>query len=84
MGTGFSDEDLAKHHEFFQSHVIDKPRPYYRYGDSVTPDHWFEAVQVCFLFIISKPRYCRFLCFVIQQLLTSNLFSHSLGKTGVH
>ncbi|XP_065065737.1 LOW QUALITY PROTEIN: DNA ligase 1-like [Rhopilema esculentum] len=46
MGTGFSDEDLAKHHEFFQSHVIDKPRPYYRYGDSVTPDHWFEAVQV--------------------------------------
>ena len=46
MGTGFSDEDLAKHHEFFQEHLIDKPRSYYRYGDSVKPDHWFDAVQV--------------------------------------
>lgn len=46
MGTGLNDEYLAKHHEFFQQHVIDKPRSYYRYGDSVTPDVWFDAVQV--------------------------------------
>eukprot|EP00794_Sanderia_malayensis_P009119 gene9120-10092_t len=46
MGTGFSDEQLANHYTFLQQHVIDKPRSYYRYGDSVCPDHWFDAVQV--------------------------------------
>ncbi len=50
MGTGFSDEQLVKHHQFLQQHVIDKPRSYYRYGDSVEPDHWFDAVQVIDLF----------------------------------
>ena len=49
MGTGFSDEDLAKHHQFFQDHMIEKPRSYYRYGESVKPDHWFNAVQVIIL-----------------------------------
>lgn len=45
-GTGFSDEQLLIHSTFFKNHVIEKPRSYYRYGDNVKPDHWFDAVQV--------------------------------------
>ena len=45
-GTGFTDEDLIKHNEFFKPHIIEKPRPYYRFGESIRPDHWFDAVQV--------------------------------------
>ena len=37
---------MAKHHEFFKQHVIEKPRSYYRYGDNLKPDEWFDAVQV--------------------------------------
>lgn len=46
IGTGFSDESLAEHAEFFKGHVIPNPRPYYRYDSSHEPDHWFDAVQV--------------------------------------
>ena len=37
-GTRFADKTLAKHHEFFRQHVIEKPRSYYRYGDNLKPD----------------------------------------------
>lgn len=46
IGTGFSEEDLAKHTEFFKQHLIDKPKSYYRFDNAVAPDHWFDAVQV--------------------------------------
>ncbi|CAH1403944.1 unnamed protein product [Nezara viridula] len=46
IGTGFSDEDLQKHSEFFKSHVIESAKSYYRYEGSLEPDHWFDAVQV--------------------------------------
>lgn len=46
IGTGFSDEDLQKHTEFFKEHLITQPRPYYRYDSQHEPDHWFDAVQV--------------------------------------
>ncbi|XP_026463969.1 DNA ligase 1 isoform X2 [Ctenocephalides felis] len=46
IGTGFSDEDLQTHSEFFKKHVIDSPRSYYRYDNQHEPDHWFDAVQV--------------------------------------
>ncbi|XP_048575636.1 DNA ligase 1 isoform X2 [Nematostella vectensis] len=46
IGTGFTDEVLESHHQFFKDHVIDKPKPYYRYDDGLEPDHWFDAVQV--------------------------------------
>lgn len=46
IGTGFSDESLLEHTEFFKKHVIPNARPYYRYDTSHEPDHWFDAVQV--------------------------------------
>jgi DNA ligase-1 len=46
IGTGFSDEDLAKHHAFFQEHIIDKPKSYYAFDSSLAPDHWFDLAQV--------------------------------------
>lgn len=46
IGTGFSDEDLQTHAEFFKNHVISQPKPYYRFDSSLEPDHWFDAVQV--------------------------------------
>ncbi|XP_062586978.1 DNA ligase 1-like [Saccostrea cucullata] len=46
IGTGFTDTDLEKHASFFKEHVVEKPKPYYRYDSSVEPDHWFDAVQV--------------------------------------
>ena len=46
IGTGFKDEDLEKHSEFFKDHVLPQPRPYYCVDSAVEPDHWFDAVQV--------------------------------------
>ncbi|KAI8916019.1 ATP-dependent DNA ligase [Gorgonomyces haynaldii] len=48
IGTGFSEEDLQKQFEFFKPHILDQPKPYYKFGDNpnVRPDVWFEPVQV--------------------------------------
>nr|XP_022919673.1 DNA ligase 1 [Onthophagus taurus] len=46
IGTGFSDEDLQKHTEFFKNNITSQPKSYYRYDQSHLPDHWFEPVQV--------------------------------------
>jgi len=46
LGTGFTDEDLETHTKFLKEHVIDKPKPYYVYDDTLEPDVWFEPVQV--------------------------------------
>ncbi|XP_042887555.1 DNA ligase 1-like isoform X3 [Penaeus japonicus] len=46
IGTGFTEEDLQKHTTFFKEHIIEKPKSYFRYENSVAPDHWFEPVQV--------------------------------------
>ncbi|TPX30802.1 hypothetical protein SmJEL517_g05729 [Synchytrium microbalum] len=48
IGTGFSDEDLAKHTEFFNKHKMDHPKAYFSYCDAPKemPDVWFEPVQV--------------------------------------
>lgn len=44
--VGFSDEDLAKHTEFFKPHVIPNPKSYFMYDSSHEPDDWFEPVQI--------------------------------------
>jgi len=46
LGTGFKDEDLEAHTNFLKEHMIEKPKSYYVYDDSLRPDVWFEAVQV--------------------------------------
>ncbi|CAG0892252.1 unnamed protein product [Darwinula stevensoni] len=46
IGTGFSDEQLTTHTEFFKKHLMEGPKSYYRYDSSLAPDHWFEPVQV--------------------------------------
>eukprot|EP00026_Physarum_polycephalum_P001905 Phypoly_transcript_01908.p1 GENE.Phypoly_transcript_01908~~Phypoly_transcript_01908.p1 ORF type:complete len:972 (+),score=243.78 Phypoly_transcript_01908:40-2955(+) len=46
IGTGFSDEDLAKHTEELKKFAIDNPRPYYRVSDTLKPDVWLEPAQV--------------------------------------
>ncbi|XP_068970341.1 DNA ligase 1 isoform X2 [Bombus flavifrons] len=46
IGTGFSEEDLQKHTEFFKEHIIPQTKSYYRYDPFLEPDHWFEPVQV--------------------------------------
>ncbi|KAL0272512.1 UNVERIFIED_CONTAM: hypothetical protein PYX00_005449 [Menopon gallinae] len=46
LGTGFSDEFLAKSSEFFKEHVVAKAPSYYQHDSSLEPDHWFSPVQV--------------------------------------
>ncbi|XP_015187550.1 PREDICTED: DNA ligase 1 [Polistes dominula] len=46
IGTGFSEEDLLKHTQFFKEHLIKQSKSYYRFDSSHEPDHWFEPVQV--------------------------------------
>ena len=74
-GTGFSDDDLLKHNEFFKQHIIDKPRPYYRFGESVRPDHWFDAVQVSCLFFLL------FVDDVYARLVNKALISKNIHKS---
>lgn len=47
IGTGFSDSDLETHFKFFsENHVSAGPKSYYRYGEGIKPDVWFEPKQV--------------------------------------
>ncbi|KAI7984469.1 DNA ligase 1 [Camellia lanceoleosa] len=46
IGTGFSEVVLEERSSSLRSKVIPKPKPYYRYGDSLKPDVWFEPTEV--------------------------------------
>lgn len=46
IGTGFTEEVLAKHTESLKQLVIPKAKPYYRFDAAHEPDFWFDAVQV--------------------------------------
>lgn len=46
IGTGFTDDDLSIHSNFFQNHIIKQPKHYFRYDTNHEPDDWFEPVQV--------------------------------------
>lgn len=42
-GTGFSEEDLERLSTQLREHCIAQPRSYYRFGESLLPDVWFDA-----------------------------------------
>jgi DNA ligase-1 len=46
IGTGFSESVLEERSASLRSKVIPKPKAYYRYGDSINPDVWFEPTEV--------------------------------------
>merc|ERR1712217_860385 len=45
-GTGFSDDDLKAHYEFFKEKTIPTSDNTYNVDPKLKPDVWFEAVQV--------------------------------------
>lgn len=45
-GTGFSDEDLKAHYEFFKDRTLQKPESTYNVDSKLKPDVWLEPVQV--------------------------------------
>ncbi|CAA0178109.1 unnamed protein product [Arabidopsis thaliana] len=46
IGTGFSDAMLDERSSSLRSQVIATPKQYYRVGDSLNPDVWFEPTEV--------------------------------------
>ncbi|PHT33792.1 DNA ligase 1 [Capsicum baccatum] len=46
IGTGFSEAMLEERSASLRSKVIPKPKSYYRYGETINPDVWFEATEV--------------------------------------
>jgi len=45
-GTGFSDEDLKTHYQFYKEKTMPKPESSYNVDAKMTPDVWLEPVQV--------------------------------------
>lgn len=45
-GTGFSDEDLLTHYNFFKERQLPSPGSNYNVSDKIKPDIWLEACQV--------------------------------------
>jgi len=45
-GTGFSDEDLQTHYQFFKDHKLDCAETNYNVSDKLKPDVWLAAAQV--------------------------------------
>eukprot|EP00958_Prasinococcus_capsulatus_P016898 scaffold1894_cov368-Prasinococcus_capsulatus_cf.AAC.5 len=46
LGTGFSDTALQELHASLADLICDGPKSYYRYGDALKADVWFEPKQV--------------------------------------
>ncbi|KAK4286411.1 hypothetical protein QN277_002970 [Acacia crassicarpa] len=46
IGTGFSEAMLDERSASLRTKVIPKPKPYYRYAETINPDVWFEASEV--------------------------------------
>ncbi|KAH1220592.1 DNA ligase 1 [Glycine max] len=45
IGTGFSEAVLEERSSSLRSKVIPKPKAYYRFGETINPDVWFEASE---------------------------------------
>ncbi|CAG9463109.1 unnamed protein product [Pedinophyceae sp. YPF-701] len=46
IGTGFSEQQLEDLANTLNEHLIDKPRPFFTYGETLVPDVWFDAKVV--------------------------------------
>lgn len=46
IGTGFSEVDLETLSKALEPHLIEAPRPYYKYPEGMAPDLWFDAKLV--------------------------------------
>ncbi|KAK7404796.1 hypothetical protein VNO78_05755 [Psophocarpus tetragonolobus] len=46
IATGFTEDMLEQCSSSLSSKVIPKPKPYYRFGETINPDVWFEASEV--------------------------------------
>ncbi|KAJ1295063.1 hypothetical protein BS78_01G195200 [Paspalum vaginatum] len=46
IGTGFSEQQLEERSASLRSKVIEKPKAYYRFADTMDPDVWFEPSEV--------------------------------------
>ncbi|KAF4395839.1 hypothetical protein F8388_018113 [Cannabis sativa] len=46
IGTGFSEAMLEERSASLRSKVIERPKSYYRYAESINPDVWFEPFEV--------------------------------------
>ncbi|KAK4790184.1 hypothetical protein SAY86_017488 [Trapa natans] len=46
IGTGFSEAMLEERSASLRSKIIPKPKPYFRYSDTLSPDVWFEPTEV--------------------------------------
>merc|ERR1740117_2723505 len=45
-GTGFSDQDLVDHYEFFKQRTLPNPESNFNVSDRLKPDVWLEPCQV--------------------------------------
>lgn len=46
VATGFTDEDLTNHYNFYKERVLTNKPSYYHISKKMTPDVWLEACQV--------------------------------------
>ncbi|XP_045827870.1 DNA ligase 1-like isoform X2 [Trifolium pratense] len=46
LATGFTEEELEERSAILRSKIIPKPKAYYKCGESINPDVWFEDSEV--------------------------------------
>ncbi|WRX34120.1 DNA ligase [Theobroma cacao] len=56
IGTGFTESELEERSASLRSKVIPEPKSYYRYGEMMKPDVWFEATEVRNGLVVSLPQ----------------------------
>ena len=56
IGTGFKDDDLDQHYSYLKERTISAPKPYYRWSESVTPDHWFDSSQLQVVYLGEREK----------------------------
>ena len=81
VSTGLKDDDLETQYNLFQEHIIQKPKPYYCYDQSLEPDVWFDAAKVNKTLLLEKKRITYFKSFSMTYLRILPLFQVFKGDT---